>query len=138
MPRNHKSLFWAVGLPLVALFVAGCRFVQNTAELPGKTVGMVANAGKAKPPTVDPVEVQQTVLRFADEFSAAMVVGVDKLRRGTNALDPAEVLQWKLALDTETTSIASGPNPVADFLDLTVFVTVTRIALEEHWQPKVF
>lgn len=138
MPQNFLNQFWLVWLLLAALFIAGCKVVQNTAELPGKTVGLVANAGKPKPPTVDPVEVQQTVLRFADEFSAAMVVGVDKLRRGTNAMDPAEALQWKLALDTETTSIASGPNPCADFLDLTVFVTVTRIALEDHWQPKEF
>jgi hypothetical protein len=134
-PVNYPLLS---ALLLLALLGTGCRMVQNTAELPGKTVGMVANAGKSRPPTVDPVEVQQTVLRFADEFSAAMVVGVDKLRRGTNAMDPAEVLQWKLALDTETTSIASGPNPCANFLDLTVFVTVTRIALEDHWRSKVF
>jgi hypothetical protein len=67
-----------------------------------------------------------------------MVVGVDKLQRGTNALAPAEVLKWKIAIGTETCSIASGPNAVADLLDLTVFVTLTRMALEEHWQPKVF
>ncbi|MEY4388270.1 MAG: hypothetical protein RLY20_3553 [Verrucomicrobiota bacterium] len=138
MPRKFSIRLSAIVLSSSVFLVAGCRVVQNTAELPGKTVGMVANAGKPKPPTVDPVEVQQTVIRFADEFSAAMVVGVDKLRRGTNTLDAAETLQWKLSLDTETTSIASGPNPCANFLDLTVFVTVTRIALEDHWQVKVF
>ena len=134
-PRSPSVL---AALLLLSAIATGCHVVQQTADLPGKTVGLVANAGKPKPPAVDPVEVQQTVLRFADEFSAAMVVGVDKLRRGTNAMDPAEALQWKLALDTETTSIASGPNPCADFLDLTVFVTVTRIVLEDHWQPKEF
>lgn len=128
---------WITGGGLV-LVLTGCNLVQHTAELPGKTVGMVANAGKPKGPAVDPVEVQQTVLRFADEFSAALVVGVDKLRRGTNELDLSESLRWKIALDTETTSIASGPNPCADFLDLMVFVTVTRIALEDHWKPKDF
>ena len=87
---------------------------------------------------MDPVEVQQKLLRFADEFFDAMILGVDKLRRGTNAPDPAEVLQWKIMLGTETCSIASGPNAVADLLDMTVFVTVTRAALEEYWQPKVF
>jgi len=138
MAHNFAVPFRTTWLSLLLVFLTACRVVQNTAELPGKTVGLVTNAGKPKPPTVDPVEVQQTVLRFADEFSAAMVVGVDKLRRGTNALDPAEALQWKLALDTETSSIASGANPCANFLDLTVFVTVTRIALEDHWQPKAF
>jgi hypothetical protein len=122
----------------LALFTTGCRVVQNTAELPGKTVGLVTQAGKPKPPAMDPVEVQQTVLRCANEFSTGMIVAVDKLRRGTNALDPAEALQWKIALDTETTAIASGPNAVASLLDLTVFVAVTRAAVEEHWLPEVF
>ncbi len=52
--------------------------------------------------------------------------------------DPAELLKWKLLLGTETCSIASGPNAVANLLDMTIFVTVTRRGLEEYWQPKVF
>ena len=35
---------------------------------------------------------------------------MDKLRRGTNALDPAEILKWKFALTTETCSTVSGQN----------------------------
>jgi hypothetical protein len=105
--------------------------------MPGHTVRAVTPGKKGKP-SADPVEVQQTVLRFADEYLTRMVVGVDKLQRGTNALAPAEVLKWKVGIGTETCSIASGPNALADLLDLTVFVTLTRMALEEHWQPKVF
>lgn len=135
-PRSGLVVAASCILPL--LLVTGCHVVQNTAELPGKTVSMVTQGGKAKTTGVDPVEVQQTVLRFADQFSGAMVVGVDNLRRGTNALDPAETLRWKTSLDTETCAIASGANSVANFLDLTVFVTITRAVLEEHWQPNVF
>ena len=120
------------------LLVTGCGVVKNTAELPGKTVGLMAQSGKSKGPAVDPVEVQQTVLRFADEFSAAMIIGVDRLRRGPNALDPAEALQWKSRLDAETCSIASGPNAYANLLDLTVFVTVVGAALEAYGQPNAF
>ena len=126
----------AVGLLLLTLGT-GCRLVQTATNMPGKAVRAVTPGNKGKH-SVDPVEVQQTVLRFADEYLTRMVVGVDQLRRGTNALEPAEVLKWKIALGTETCSIASGPNAVADLLDLTVFVTLTRMALEEHWQPRVF
>jgi hypothetical protein len=111
--------------------------VQTATNMPGKAVRAVTPDNKGKH-SVDPVEVQQTVLRFADEYLTRMVVGVDQLRLGTNALEPAESLKWKIALGTETCSIASGPNAVADLLDLTVFVTLTRMALEEHWQPRVF
>jgi hypothetical protein len=107
------------------------------AEVPGQTVRAVA-PGQRDKKAIDPVAVQQTLLRFAGEYSMRMTDSVDQLRRGTNALSPAEILQTKIALATETCSIASGPNAVANLLDMTVFVTVMRMALEEHWQPEVF
>ena len=126
-----------LALLLLNLGTGGCRLVQTAVDAPGQTIRAVTPGKKEKHP-VDPVAVQQTLARFADEFSAKMIVGVEKLRHGTNAIDPAEVLRWKIALATESCSIASGPNAVANLLDMTVFVTVTRVALEEHWQPKVF
>jgi len=115
----------------------GCRLLQKAVDMPGQTVRAVT-PGKKDQHVVDPVEVQQSLLRFADEFLTRMTVGIEKLRRATNALSQAEVLQWKIAVGTETCAIASGPNAVADLLDMTIFVTVTRMTLEEHWQPKVF
>jgi hypothetical protein len=125
-----------LGLLLITLG-AGCRLVQTAVDVPGQAVRAVTPGNKDKN-AVDPVEVQQQLMRFSDEFSTRMTLGIDKLRRGTNALDPAEVLQWKIAIGTETCSIASGPNAIADLLDMTVFVTMTRMALEENWMPKGF
>jgi hypothetical protein len=85
-----------------------------------------------------PADIQQILLRFEDEFSTRAVLGIGKLRYGANAPDPAKVLQWKIALGTETCAIASGPNAFANLLDMTVFVTVTRADLEEYWQPEIF
>ena len=67
-----------------------------------------------------------------------MTLGADKLRHGTNAPDPAEILKWKISLSSQTCSIASGPNEIANLLDMIVFVTVTRMSLEDYWEPKVF
>jgi hypothetical protein len=94
--------------------------------------------GKKGAPTVDPVEIQDTLLRFSDAFIMRSSLDIERLRHGTNDVDAAEVLQWKIAFTTETTAIASGPNAIADLLDMTVFVTVTRMAVEEHWQPHIF
>jgi hypothetical protein len=84
------------------------------------------------------VEVQESLLGFADEYSMRMVGDVDSLRHGTGALSPAEVLELKIAIGSETWSIASGPNAVANLIDMTVFVTVMRMTLEDYSQPKVF
>ena len=127
-------------LYLALLFLTlgtGCRIMQTAVDVPGQTVRAVT-PGKKNPKAVDPVEVQQTLLRFADDFSTRMTLGIEQLRHGTNELDPAEVLQLKIALGTETCAIVSGPNAFANLLDMTVFVTVMRTALEARWQLGTF
>jgi hypothetical protein len=131
------SLLLCLLIALLSVLGTGCRIVQSAANVPGQAVSAVTPGGKAKP-TADPVEVQQRLMRFSDEYLVSMVYGMDKLRQGTNALDPVELLKWKILLGTETCSIASGPNAVANLLDMTIFITVTRRGLEEYWQPKVF
>jgi len=116
---------------------AGCQLLRTTTEMPGKAISTISPGQRGKG-AVDPAAVQQALFRFADQFATSMVLGAEKLRHGTNAAAPAEILQWKIAFVTEICSIASGPNATADLLDLTVFVSVTRAAVEEQWQPKVF
>ena len=111
--------------------------VHTAVEVPSQTVRAMT-PGKHDQSAADPMEVQQALLRFADQFLMRMVLGVDQLRRGTNVLDPAELLRLKLAFGTQTCTIASGPNAVANLLDLTILVSVSRRTLEEHWQPQVF
>jgi len=56
-----------VGLTLfLALLDSGCRVVQSTAELPGKAVSTLTH-GKMDRQSVDGVELQQQLKRFADE-----------------------------------------------------------------------
>ena len=132
---DHCSLV-SVSLLLLTLGT-GCRMVQTAVEMPGEAVSAVTS-GKKDKNAIDPVDVQQKLLRFADEYFLRMMLGVDKLRRGTNELDPAEALTWKILIGSETCSVASGPNAVADVLDMTVFVTVTREGIEEYWARQVF
>jgi hypothetical protein len=121
---------------LLLAFSANCGLLQGAVPILGRL--FPGKSGKMDKQAELLVEVQESLLRFADEYSMRMVGGVDNLRRGTDALSGAEVLQLKIAIGSETWSIASGPNAVADLLDMTVFVTVMRMTLENYWQPKVF
>jgi hypothetical protein len=133
-PTQSVSLLLCL---LLVAFSSGCRAFKSTAKVPGQAVRAMA-PGQKDAHTADPVEVQQTLLRFADELAKRIILDIDKLRRGTNPPAPADVLKWKIFLASEIFSIASGPNAVADLLDMTAFVTITRASLEEYWEPKVF
>ena len=122
---------------LIVNLASGCRLAKSTVEIPGRVVSNVTPGQKSKQ-EVDPVIVQQAVLRFADQFSTRMILGAESLSEGDHALQAARVLRWKIALVSSANSIASGPNAVVSLLDMTVFVTATRIAFEEYWQPQVF
>lgn len=143
--KQFFSVFWIlnsgfcilVSAFLLVTFAAGCRLVQTAADVPGQAVRTVTPGAKEQA-GADPVEVQQTLMRFADEFASRMTLGVEKLRHGTNALGSAESLCWKIAFGTAACSIVSGPNAIANLMDMTVFVTETRLSLEEYWSPKVF
>lgn len=137
---------WSSGIPaLFGLLLAGavlalgtgCRLVKSTAELPARAVNTVTPGPKEKE-GASPVEMQQTLLRFADGFSSQMIDAVDDLAHGTNRLTTAEALRIKLAFTTECTSIVTGPNAIANLIDMTAFVTVTRMSIEQYWQPKEY
>lgn len=134
MTKNARAAVAAAGLLLAA---SGCRVVQTAAEVPAQAVRTVTPIKKEEP-AVDPVEIQVNLMRFADEFTARMLVGVEHLRHGTNALSTAESLSWKIAIGSATCSIASGQNAIVNLLDMTVFVTEARMSLEEYWQPQIF
>jgi hypothetical protein len=124
-------------LCLLVAFSSGCRVFKSAARVPGAAF-RAETPGKSDDRKFDPVEVQQRLLRFSNQFLARMAVGIDKLHRGTNALAPAEVLHWKIASGTKTCAIVSGPNGIADLFDMTVYVSVVRVAIEDYWQPKFF
>lgn len=126
----------ALALLLLALGT-GCRLIQSAADMPGQAVRVVT-PGSREEKVIDPVEVQQILLRVADEFSSNTIVGVNQLRRGTNRLDVGESLRLKLAFGNAACLIASGPNPIANLLDMTAFVTGARMVIEESWQPEVY
>ena len=134
--KHLESMSLLLCLPLLA-FSSGCGMVKSAAKFPNEAA-RAETPDKGDNQKFDPVEVQQRLLRFSDQFLVRMIIGIDKLRHGTNALAPAEGLYWKTAIGTKTCAIASGPNGLADLFDMTVYVSVVRSAIEGHWQPKIF
>ena len=134
--RQLAAPWWCLGLVLLVVDT-GCALIQGAADIPGHAVRAVT-PGKPDAIVVDPAEVQANLIRLAQDFDAGLSSDIENLRRGTNALDRAEILKWRIAFGNKTSGIVAGPNAVANLLDMAVFVTITRAALAEHWQLEVF
>ena len=72
----------------------GCGLLKTATNAPGKAVRAVTT-GKTDRNQTDLVDVQERLLRFADDLFVRLILGFDKLQQGTNAPEPAEVLQME-------------------------------------------
>ena len=84
-------------------------------------------------------ELQLKVMRYADEYSGALV---DPLGRFTSvARSPEERLtaqNWRLSQSTSAYTVASGPNPVINALDMIVLASLSRMVLEDQWVNQLY
>lgn len=121
-------------LAVFLLATAGCRLFHTTTALPGKVAGTVTPGGKAPSPTIDPLELQLRLQRFADDFSSRTIQALDDYAdlAGTESAR-TEALKIKLAAVSGLVSIASGPNPNANLLDLVGVAALTRLTVEDYW-----
>ena len=131
---NRAWLFQFISrlAPVLVLALTGCKFVAETARLPGKAVTAVVPGGKSQSP--DPAVLQVELQRFADEHSSRTVAALDDYARSVATPEArSQALRWKVATASAAMGIASGPNPQANLLDFLALTTVTRTALEEVW-----
>jgi hypothetical protein len=116
---------------LLGLFLlAGCRVVEDTARVPGKAVSAIIPGDKH--PQVDPSEFQGRLLRYAEGFILRNAKAADEYaRRAGTPQARYQALKWEVALGSAAVSIASGPDPIADLLDLISLATLTRAVLQQ-------
>ena len=74
----------------------------------------------------------------ADNYATAIAQAMDQLRRTTTR---PEVTDWawqtKIATALASFTNATGPNDAVCLLDMVLFATLKRHALEEHWIPNL-
>ena len=85
------------------------------------------------------LQMQLAVMRFADEYAARVTERVAVFQRATD--DPAERLAaqtWLVSQATGAFTIASGPNPELNAIDMLVFATLSRMVIEDRWVGDVY
>jgi hypothetical protein len=77
-------------------------------------------------------EVQLKVMRYADDYSGRMRDPLEALNR--QAASPEERLaahDWRIMQSTAAYTIASGPNPMVNALDMIVLASLSRMVVED-------
>jgi hypothetical protein len=78
-------------------------------------------------------EVQLKVMRYADDYSGRIRDPLEALNR--QAASPEERLaahDWRIMQSTAAYTIASGPNPMVNALDMIVLATLSRMVVEDY------
>jgi methyl-accepting chemotaxis protein len=80
------------------------------------------------------LQLQLAVMRFADEYAARVTERVVVFQQSTS--DPGDRLaaqSWLVSQATSAFTIAAGPNPELNAIDMLVFATLSRMVIEDRW-----
>jgi hypothetical protein len=85
------------------------------------------------------LQLQLAVMRFADEYTVRVTERVGVFQQSTD--DPGERLasqSWLVSQATSAFTIATGPNPEINAIDMLVFATLSRMVIEDRWVGDLF
>jgi len=84
-------------------------------------------------------QLQAMVMNFEDLYVMSVWQTYDEIKRSTtNPEIRATAQSLKVRSNSNAITIAAGRNPAVNLLDMLVFVSLGRHAVENHWVPEVF
>ena len=134
-PISRNSRIFVV----ISLFAicTGCSTLFGMAEYPfQQIVTFVDEETGEEKPKLSPVELENQLMRFADNASQGLVSTVGELREGGQPLTPVQQLQLKLGFSEDIYQVATGPNPYANLLDMVTLISLLRTQLQTYWMPE--
>lgn len=124
-------------LVLLASQITACTLVSKTVELPFEAVRYVI-PGSENLETMNPVDLQEEMLRFADHFMASTIRASSSLQRDGKPIDQTEMVKIKVRLTSETLAMVTTSNSIGTLIDLLMLSSAARIRVEDTWMPKVY
>jgi hypothetical protein len=124
-------------LLLLAALSTGCSLLKWNAELASRTFKTIIpglNSGTG----VDPVDLQEELLRSADIFLVGVTTSAENLRRDGAPISQVDLQTLKISYTTTILALATGPNAIANLLDMVVLITRSRMMVEAYWLPEVY
>jgi len=143
---KRKSRRQTTDLVVLALLLvllvggSGCGLLIGGRKAPAKA--QIATLGRKDSKVAGPiaqVELQGELERFSDQYTVVLGQALETFE---TRVDTAKARYWARNLllnqGAATFTIAAGPNPAVNLLDMVVMVSLARLDLETYWLPQVY
>jgi len=102
--------------------------------------GLVEEAIEEKnPERSSQAQLQMQVMDFSDQYTSAMWAALDDyLARETDPAKRVLAQKWKVTFGSAAMEIAASGDPRLNLLDMAVFISAGKWAVETYWIPQVF
>jgi hypothetical protein len=87
---------------------------------------------------VDPVDLQERLMRSADIFLVGVTTSAEQLRRDGAPISQVDLQTLRISYTTTLLALATGPNALANLLDMVVLIARSRMMVEAYWLPEVY
>jgi hypothetical protein len=115
--------FLVCGL-VVAVVLCGCRTIEN--------VDPRRRAAEERAQQLQRLQLE--VMRFADEYAGRSREVIVQFQAGLENPDRRLLAQnWKVQQASAAYTIASGPNPLSNTLDMVVLASLSRMVIDDVW-----
>ena len=126
-------------LSLMALLISlsACTLIQKAAELPVAAVRSIP-FGTDRDRTYDPVSLQETLLRFADNFIISASLATESLKRKGVPVEREFIVIAKVRLSSDMIALVTGSNSLNNLISTLIYTKSMRLSIDEYWRPAQF
>jgi hypothetical protein len=119
----------ALGIGIALLTFSGCSTFRHVFHVDDKASKRAAQLQV----------LQLSVMRFADEYTGSITPPIRAFQASTDkAADRLTAQNWLLSQATAAYTIASGPSPIVNTVDLVVLTTLSRMVIDDAWSGERF
>ena len=133
--QNSKTARYRLySIAMASLLMSACTLLNSVASAP--SVGVQSIWGLFKPhKSVDLVALQDSLLRFADDFINTEWRAINQLELNGSQIDRYDQVRFKLHFASDMVSLSTGSNPVGNLVNMVVYVSTLKNGIEEYWIP---
>lgn len=131
--RSTRTL----GLIALVFLLSACTLIQKAAELPVAAVRSIP-FGTDRDRTYDPVSLQETLLRFADNFIISASLATEGLKRKGVPVEREFMVLAKVRLSSDMIALVTGSNSLNNLISTLIYTKSMRMSIDEYWRPVQF